>query len=133
MNKQTLAKIISGLIVFVFVVSIFQFAIPAQAAQDSSISSLYSNPNQSSKSSSTYKFKVSDVVNSSLLTSVIGCTGIVNKVAGWMAKFVQSPVKQAKILAQKLGLIKDQLTTACTSTTRSCSWPPSSPPPVPAV
>jgi len=116
MNKKTLAKIISGLIIFMFVVSIFQFALPAQAAQDSSISSLYSNPNQSSKSSSTYKFKVSDVVNSSLLTSVIGCTGIVNKVAGWMAKFVQSPVQQAKILAQKLGLLKEQVTAACTST-----------------
>lgn len=114
MKKQTITKIISVLIIFVFVVSIFQSAIPVQAANG--ISNLYANPNQNTKSNNTYKFKVSDVVNSNLLTSIVGCTGVVNKVAGWMAKFIQSPVKQAKLLAQKIGLIKDQISTACTST-----------------
>lgn len=102
MKKQTTTKIILGLIIFVFVVSIFQFALPIQAATDTSMANLYSNPNQSGNS--TYKFKISDVVSSGLLTNVVGCTGVVNKVSTWMFRFINSPFKvaeMAKVEAKK--------------------------------
>jgi hypothetical protein len=94
MNQKTITKIISRLIVFVFVISIFQFSSLAQAATDSSMSTIWSNPNQGDNA---YKFKVKDVVNSSLLTSVVGCTGVVNKVATWMARFMSSPTKMKQM------------------------------------
>ncbi len=109
MNKQTITKIISGLIMFVFIVSIFQFALPTYAATN--MSDLYSNPNQGG--SNPYKFKISDVVNSNLLTNVVGCTGIVNKVSTWMIKFIQSPKKTALAAADKIKKTREQLRTAC--------------------
>lgn len=114
MEKQTITKIISGLIILVFIISFFQFSNPLSAATDSSISSLYSNPNQNGNKNP-YKFKVSDVVNSNLLTNVVGCTGVVNKVSTWMMKFVQSPAQQAAISADKLLKIKDQLKSTCST------------------
>jgi len=111
MNKQTLTKIISGLIIFVFVISIFQFAMPVQAASNS-MANTYSNPNQYN-SNNPYKFKVSDVVNSSILTSIVGCTGIVNKVASWMATIIQSPEKIAETVQNEIDLKKEQLKKAC--------------------
>ena len=106
MKKQTITKITSGLIIFVFVVSFFQFTIPAQAATNLP----YSNPNQGN---STYKFKISDVVNSNLLTSVVGCTGVVNKVSTWMLRFVQSPKQAAKATKADIEKLKNQLRNAC--------------------
>jgi len=114
MKRQTIKKIISRLIIFVFVVSFFQLSLPIQATTDTSMSSLYSNPNQSSNNA--YKFKVSDVVSSGLLTNVVGCTGVVNKASGWMIKFIQSPVQQTKILLDKFKQIKNGLKSACSST-----------------
>lgn len=109
MKKQTILKIISKLIVFVFIVSFFQFALPIHAAENKS---MYSNPNQNS-SKNPYKFKVSDVVSSGLLTSVIGCTGVVNKVATWMSSMVQSPAKILEMAKAESEKIKEQLIATC--------------------
>ncbi len=77
-------------------------------------SSLYSNPNQYN-SNDPYKFKVSDVVNSQILTSVVGCTGVVNKVAKWMSTILQSPEQIAQIARDEIDKKKEQLKAACSS------------------
>lgn len=111
-------------LIFVFTLSIFSYTSivsateatysgPTYSGSGTTNSSLYSNPNQNNNNA--YKFKISDVVNSSLLTSVVGCTGIVNKVSTWMLKFVQSPAQQAKIMDDKITAIREQLRQACTS------------------
>lgn len=95
MKKQTKTKIISGLIIFAFLLPIIVSPLKTTAATNSSMSSLYANPNQNN-AKNPYKFKVSDVVNSNLLTHVVGCTGVVNKVATWMARFQSSPLNMKK-------------------------------------
>jgi hypothetical protein len=104
-KEKTKMKIISKLIIFILVFSFFQFASSAQAG-------IYDNPNQSN-AKNPYKFKVSDVVNSNLLTHVVGCTGVVNKVSGWMVGFVQSPAKKTQETADKLERWKDKLKASC--------------------
>lgn len=114
MKKQALTKIIGIIFVFVFVISIFQPILSAQAVTDN-IADTYSNPNQDN-GKNPYKFKISDVVNSNLLTQVVGCTGIVNKVSTWMVGFIQSPVQQAKILKDKIEKYKETAKAACAAT-----------------
>lgn len=114
MKRQTIIKIISRMIVSVFLLCFILPSMPVNAAT-TSVSSLYSNPNQSSNSNP-YKFKVSDVVNSSILTSVVGCTGVVNKTAKWMSGLLQSKKIQDKIEQVKLDQIRNQLELACSST-----------------
>ncbi|MCX6754122.1 MAG: hypothetical protein NTV03_03660 [Candidatus Nomurabacteria bacterium] len=99
MKKQTITKIISRMIVSVFLLCLILPIIPINAATTPSMSSLYSNPNQGGDS--TYKFKVSDVVTGSLLTSVVGCTGVVNTVSKWMSGLIQG--KAVKEAIQKKG------------------------------
>lgn len=110
MKKQIGIKIISNLILLILVVSIF-YTPTIQAANESSLSNLYSNPNQSN--SSTYKFKIKDVVNSNLLTSIVGCTGTVNKVSEWMSRFIQSPLQMGKLAKEEIAKKKKQLSDAC--------------------
>jgi hypothetical protein len=115
MKKQTTAtKIILGLIIFTFVVSVIQFAPPTQAAT-TSMAEIYANPNRNG-SKNPYKFKVSDVINSQLLTNVVGCTGVVNKVATWMSRLLLSPAKKAEKAAESLEKFKDQLKATCGAT-----------------
>lgn len=79
--------------------------------------SLYSNPNQdNSKNPWPYKFKVSDVINGSTLTSVVGCTGVVNKTAKFMSGMMASPKQQLKIMQDKIEKARDQLRAACMAT-----------------
>lgn len=116
MNKKEkiTTKIISKLIFFLFVISLFGFILPAQTFAESSFSDTYNNPNKNTNN--TYKFKISDVVNSNLLTSVVGCTGVVNKVSTWMVKFIQSPTKQIEIAEENLKKVEEMLEAACAST-----------------
>lgn len=110
-SKKTTTKIISGMILFLFIISLFSFALPSQTMAETNLSSLYANPNQTNNNA--YKFKISDVVNSNLLTNVVGCTGVVNKVSKWMVGFIQSPAQQEKILKEKLRKVRTQLENAC--------------------
>lgn len=111
MKNKTGLKIISGLILLLFVVFVFRISPSVQAASEASISSLYSNPNQ--YSNNTYKFKIKDIVNSNLLTNIIGCTGVTNKAAEWMSRFVQSPLKMGKFAKQEIAKKRKQLEDAC--------------------
>lgn len=115
MKKQTSTKTISSLILLFFVVSVFLVSPQVQAVSETNLSSLYSNPNQYS-GNNPYKFKISDVVNSSLLTNIVGCTGVVNRVSEWMSKIVQSKNIREKIEEKSSEKIKDQLKAACAST-----------------
>lgn len=110
-RKQSIQKILSGLILFIFIFSFLPITPPLEAASTNSIANLYNNPNQSSNN--TYKFKISDVVNSGMLSAVVGCTGVVNKVATWMIRFIQSPAQAAKAAKAKLDSIRTQLSNAC--------------------
>ena len=115
MKKQTTTKIILGLIIFALFVSMSPvFSITAKAATDSSMSDLYSNPNQSN-SENPYKVTAAKVLKSGVLQSVIGCTGVVNKISTWMAKFLQSPAKQAAAAAANLLTLREQLISSCAS------------------
>lgn len=109
MKKQTAKKIISCLIIFIFIVSAFQKIPTVNAANN--LSNYYSNPNQSNNGA--YKFKISDVVNSSTLTSVVGCTGIVNKVAGLMAGILQSPFKTLAAKKKEIAKTAEQIRRTC--------------------
>ena len=115
MKKQIGIKIISNLILLILVVSIFYTPI-AQAASESTLSNLYSNPNQSSNN--TYKFKIKDVVNSNLLTSIVGCTGTVSKVSEWMSRFIQSPLQMGKLAKEEIAKKKKQLLIYCPTTSK---------------
>ena len=112
MKKQTIIKIISRMIVSVFLVSIFIPISSINAVSQSSLSNSYSNPNQSANNNP-YKFKVSDVVNSQMLTSVVGCTGVVNTVSKWMAGLLQSPAQKAKLAKDKIKKTKEQFKATC--------------------
>ena len=57
MKKQTIIKIISKMIVFVFLLCFILPITPINAATTPSMSSLYSNPNQN-VGNNPYKFKV---------------------------------------------------------------------------
>lgn len=107
MKKQIAKKIIS---IFLLSIFVFSFAISSFAVSD--ISNLYSNPNQPYNKNQ-YKFKVSDVVNSNLLTSVVGCTGVTSKVANWMTSFMQSPFKKSQQLKEEVRAYKEQARKAC--------------------
>lgn len=98
-KKQIVTKIISGLIVFTFIISIFQFALPRQTLAEKAID--WENPNKTGKAYNTYKFKITDVVNSQVAMQVVGCTGVVNKVAEWAGKLVTSEAMKTKA-AEKL-------------------------------
>lgn len=89
-KTRNFITIILGIIV---VFSFISFFIPkAFAAQKLD----WENPNKTSKN--TYKFKVTDVVNSDLAMQVVGCTGVVNKVSDWMVKLAMSEkMEQAAI------------------------------------
>ena len=117
MEKQTLTKIISRIIIFVFLVSVFLPISNTNAVSQTSLTNAYNNPNQTNTNdpSYRYKFKISDVINSSTLTSVIGCTGVVNKVAKFEASIIQTPLQQAKIYKDKIKRTVDQLKSACSS------------------
>lgn len=117
MNKQKITKIIEGVIIFVFVVSIFQFSLSVKAAvvNDNltvNISELFKNPNVSKDSA--YKFSLK-ILKSGVIQNVIGCTGIVNKAAKLMSQIV-SPVKTAEMLADKVEKYKELLKSACANT-----------------
>ena len=113
-KKQTTTKIISGLIIFVFVMFIFQLALPTQAASETSMSNYYANPNQDN-GKNPYKFKISDVVSAGLLTSVVGCTNVVNKVSTWMVNFVQSPAKKTAMIDAEVKKVRALLESNCAS------------------
>lgn len=90
------------------IVSVFLLCLilPITPVSASTMSSLYSNPNQTG-GDNVYRFKVSDVVNPQMLTSVVGCTGVVNKTATFMANMEGSPAKRkAQIEATKKEAIK---------------------------
>ena len=112
MNKNNI-KITFLTIIFLVILGIFNYSSNVEAANTNS--SLYSNPNQYNPDAS-YKFKVSDIVNSQILTSVVGCTGVVNKAALWMSTLLQSPLQIAQMAKEKIDKIKNQLKSACSST-----------------
>lgn len=114
MKKQTITKIISSLLVLVFVISVFELPKTSQAAS-ANLSNYYSNPNRDT-GKNPYKFKVSDVVSSNILTSVVGCTGVVNKVSTWMTKMIQSPTKQAAMAEEDAAKMINLMKNACAST-----------------
>ena len=108
MKNGVTTKIIIWFVIFAFVISFSPLSTIKTYAATSSISGLYSNPNTSNN---TYKFKAKDVINSQLLTTVVGCTGVVNKVATWMMKMITSPYKTMKLLLSskaRVAAAKDQ-------------------------
>jgi len=71
---------------FIFVIFLLQPVSTIHQAESSSVLN-WENPNK--KGFSPYKFKVSDVLNSQLLTQVVGCTGVVEKLSYYMNRFGQ--------------------------------------------
>ena len=80
-EKQTTIKIVKYIVVVVIVFVLIKTSI----YQTSAAGLDYANPNSSKNN--TYSFKTSDVLNSKTVMQVIGCTGVVDKVAGAMANF----------------------------------------------
>jgi len=113
MKKQKITKIIGSIFMLIFVFSVFLPISFSEAKTTTTIGDLYSNPNQ--ENNNLYKFKISDVVNSTLLTNVVGCTGVVDKVATWMSSIVQGPAQTAKLAKEAIAKKKEQLKQACAS------------------
>lgn len=113
MKNKITTKAIASMTMLVFVVSLFAPTQTLTAAQ--TMSDLYSNPNQINQKDQ-FRFTTAQVLKSGLIQQVIGCTGVVNKVSGWMVGFVQSPTKQAEMTMQKAIQIKTQLKEACKAT-----------------
>ncbi|MFA7000208.1 MAG: hypothetical protein WC241_03785 [Candidatus Paceibacterota bacterium] len=118
MKKQTITKIISRMIVSVFLLCLILPITSINAATSAGANaSMYSNPNQdNSRNPWPYKFKVSDVVNGQMLTSVIGCTGVVNTTAKWMSGLLQSPKQKAQMAQDALDKTRNMLKMTCAST-----------------
>ena len=110
MKNKITTKIIIGLIIFSFVLSFSPLYTEKTFAATSSISGLYSNPNTNNK---TYKFNVKNVVNSQLLMSVVGCTGVVNRVADWMFTMVTSVFKLNQKVDDEKEKARKMLLNAC--------------------
>jgi hypothetical protein len=111
MKKQTMTKIIGGIIIFTFVISFFQFISPSQVYAASSKGIDWENPNKTGAEYSKYKFKVTDVVNSQVAMQVVGCTGVVNKVSAWAAKLLTSKKMEEKAKQKLYDLAKKSCTT----------------------
>ena len=97
MVKPTIKKIISGVIMMAM---IFTFILPlsytAEAVGTKQLN--WENPNKSG--SNPFKFKLKDSLDSNLIMSVIGCTGVVNKISKAVTGFVQKKINK-KITAIK--------------------------------
>lgn len=86
MKNKITTKTIAAIIMLVFVVSFYS---PISVnANNLTISDLYSNPNQSSYGDQ-FKFKAAQVLKSGIVQEVVGCTGVTDKVAGWMASVLK--------------------------------------------
>lgn len=93
MNKP-LAKIVASIMVIFSLLS-SQAVLPLQVEAAPALN--WTNPNQGGNNA--YKLSVGNVINSGLLTSLVGCTGLVQKVA-------KLTVGLANTIAQGLGIIK---------------------------
>lgn len=111
MNKKNTKNLILGILIFLLFFYPMLGIYSAKAAT-SSISNYYSNPNQN-YSNNPYKFNIKNVMNSETLTAVVGCTGIVNRVASWMSTIMQSKKIEEAIKKQARDAIKDQMKAAC--------------------
>lgn len=86
----------SFIIVAVIFSQIFLTSIASAAVLD------WENPNKTGKMEP-YKFKVTDVLNSQLMTQVVGCTGIVEKVSLALSRFTTSVFNtKAKALTKEI-------------------------------
>jgi hypothetical protein len=117
MKKQTVTKIILSVIIFALFVSISPvFSTTEAAVSNTVISDLFSNPNQSGEIYNKYKFTTAQVLKSGILQNVIGCTGVVNKVATWMARFQSSPFKMKQKAEAEAKKRVEQIKAACKAT-----------------
>lgn len=101
MEKQTVKKIISISIIFIFVMFFIQTISPYQtygAALN------WENPNKNGNNP--YKFKPQDVLNSQTIMQVVGCTGIVDKVSGAIMGLVKKGTQAVMELLQQKAIIK---------------------------
>ncbi len=105
MKKNIMKKIIDGVIIFTFVMFLFQSILPIQA---SAAALDWSNPNKNGNNP--YKFKPSDVLNSKTAMQVVGCTGVVDLVSAAVTKFAQKQLNN--LLTSKWA--NDAKTAVCT-------------------
>ena len=107
MKKNLVSKIISKVIVFTFVIFFLQAFLPMQAHGANELN--WDNPNKSGNNNP-YKFKISDVVNSQMIMQVVGCTGVVDKVAGAVTNFAKQEINEFLTT----GSLKDTQRRVCT-------------------
>ncbi len=109
MKKQTAKKILS-----LFIISIFlmQAVLPSTVLADNQALN-YDNPNKNGDNP--YKLSLNGIISSGLLTNLVGCTGIVDKVSKVTVQFAQ------KILSKK----KEKIATKKDATTQQNSSVPS--------
>ncbi|HAE36450.1 MAG: hypothetical protein UR85_C0002G0072 [Candidatus Nomurabacteria bacterium GW2011_GWF2_35_66] len=93
-KKQIVLKIISGIIVFSFVISFSQFALPKEAG---AAELNWDNPNK--KGDNPYKINTDAILNPSTMMQVVGCTGLVDKVTSFTTDFLSN---QANKLIQSI-------------------------------
>jgi hypothetical protein len=96
---------------------LLQVVLPLQASADAYTTPVlnYTNPNQFTNGSNPYAFKASDVLNPQLLTSVIGCTGIVNEVAQVSSGFIK------KLITRKAAQVATTAKITTTNTTQAAT------------
>lgn len=110
MKKQK--KNIIGKIIFFIVFSLFIYnPFSIEARTTTTLTDVYSNPNNGPLTD--YSFDLKNIINTNLLTQVVGCTGVVDKVSEWM---VMLPTKLTGKLKDKAeDALYEELQNACNS------------------
>ena len=89
MVKPIMKKIISGIITVAIIFTCVSSPSYASAAINTPKLN-WDNPNKSG--TNPFKFKLQDSLNSNMVMSVIGCTGIVNKISAAVTGFIQKKI-----------------------------------------
>ncbi len=105
-------KNIIGKIIFFIVFSLFIYnPFSIEARTTTTLTDVYSNPNNGPLTD--YSFDLKNIINANLLTQVVGCTGVVDKVSEWM---IMLPTKLTDKLTEKAEqALYKELQNACSS------------------
>lgn len=91
MEKQTVKKIMKGVMATIFVLFFLQAIIPSPLLAANELN--WDNPNKNGNNP--YRFRLQDSLNSELIMQVVGCTGVVDKVSTAMMSVASETANDA--------------------------------------
>ena len=103
MKKQIVIKIIGSVIIFSFAMFFLQAILSPQEVNAANELN-WENPNKNGNNP--YKFKPQDILNSQMITQVVGCTGVVNRVSAALTGLFQKKLKAVIAEAKRAAVVK---------------------------